>query len=419
MDSSAYRYFIIELQQQSDDSFSLLPQFFLKFPVTLKPESFSSLQLFINSVFSHGGPENAELLPDFFSKRCNFFAGLFFKAHKALLDVLTGTDPQSHQFQDNGADLARFLAFCASSGDSGIISPADTIGMAMFCFLLEGLLYAGWCPDVFKGTAKRAAHSYFVFLKKTIHHLQTGHNAAVLGYMWGAWLLSQKTEDIRDNPFNTLSDAETFKWNIDGESQCYYARSFGTPPVICLIPNSLYEIPHPVFHISYRKKTGLSLFANNQILLPDTLKESSEIVRPRITGNKFVYKCRSEGFFELTWTIVFLFTDRTIYRIDVLKFPECLGPVTVQAEMRLENEVKLEEIKKGCFFGKGLENSVIRFVQDPLDFRLERQEESGISVFASGKGVFSGKEPIQLVCAWARGKGISTLTEIKLLGIFV
>jgi hypothetical protein len=92
--------------------------------------------------------------------------------------------------------------------------------------------------------------------------------------------------------------------------------------------------------------------------------------------------------------------------------------VTVQAEMRLENEVKLEEIKKGCFFGKGMENSVIRFVQDPLDFRLERQEESGISVFASGKGVFSGTDPMQLVCAWASGKGISALTEIKLLGIF-
>jgi hypothetical protein len=65
-----------------------------------------------------------------------------------------------------------------------------------------------------------------------------------------------------------------------------------------------------------------------------------------------------------------------------------------------------------------MENSVIRFIQDPLGLRLEHQEDSGISVFTSGKGIFSGKEPIQLVCAWARGKGISTLNEIKLLGIF-
>jgi hypothetical protein len=418
MDSSAYQYFIRDLQQQPDDGFTLLPPHFTKSVVALNPESFSSLQLFLKSVICAGGSDNAALLPEILMEPRNFFAGLFIEAHKALLDVVTGIDAQSHPFRQNGAHLARFLSFCASNDAAAIIAPSDTCGRAMFCFLLEGLLYAGWCPDVFKGTAKRAAHSYFVSLKKTFHHMKTVHNAMVLGYLWGAWLLAQKTEDIRDNPFNALPAAETFEWNIGNKNQSYFARNFGTPQVICLIPNSPHEIPHPVFGISCREKTGLSLYADNVPVKPEALLEASEIVRPKIAENKFIYKCRTGAVPDLTWTVVFLFSENTIYRIDVLKLPPCQGPVTIRAEMRLENEVKLEEIKKGCFKGNGMENSVIRFIQDPLGFRLERQEESGISVFNSGIGVFSGKEPIQLVCAWARGKRISALSEIRLLGIY-
>jgi hypothetical protein len=418
MDSSAYRYFIIELQQQPDNSFTLLPLHFVKSGVVLNPDSFSSLQLFLKSNISARDLHNGTLLPEMLAEPRNFFASLFIEAHKAVLDVVTGIDPQSHPFRNNGIHLARFLSFCAINDTTAIISPDDIYGRAMFCFLLEGLLYAGWCPDVFNGTAKRAAHSYFVSLKKTFHQIKTVQNATALGYMWGAWLLAQKTENIRDNPFNALSESETFEWNIGNESQCYFARKFGTPPVICLLLKGHHEIPHPVFRISSREKTGLSLYANNESIIPEALLEASEIVRPRIVGNKFVYKCSTDAISDLTWTVVFLFTEGTIYRIDVLKLPPCHGPVTFRGEMRLENEVRLEQIKQGYFTGKGPENSVIRFIQDPLGFRLESQEETGISTFSSGKGVFSGNEHIQLVCAWARGKGISALTEIKLFGIF-
>lgn len=418
MDSSAYRYFINELQEQPDNNFSLLPLHFTKSHVVLDPESFSSLHLFIKSVMCASGTGNAALLPEMLAEPRDFFARLFIEAHKAVLDVVTGFDPQFHPFRNNGIHLARFLSFCVINDTTAIISPEDICGRAMFCFLLEGLLYAGWCPDVFNGTTKRSAHSYFISFKKAFHHLKADQNATALGYMWGAWLLAQKTEDIRDNPFNALSASETFEWNIGNESHCYFARKFGTPTVICLLPKDHYKIPHPVFRISSRKKTGLSLYANNESVMPEALLEESEIIRPRIAGNKFLYRCRTEAVADLRWTVVFLFSERTIYRIDILKFPPCNGPVTLWAEMRLENEAKLEEIKKGYFTGKGMENSVIRFIQDPLGFQLERHEENGISVFTTGKGVFSGSESIQLVCAWARGKGISALTEIKLLGIF-
>jgi hypothetical protein len=418
MDSSAYRYFIKELQQQPDDGFEFLPPHFVKSQVALNPESISSLQLFLNSVICICGTANPVLLPEMLAVPRNFFTSLFIEAHKAILDVMTGIDPQSHPFRNNGVHFARFLSFCATNDTTAVISPEDTAGRAMFCFLLEGLLYAGWCPDVFKAAAKRAAHLYFVSLKKTIHQIKTGKNATSLGYLWGAWLLAQKTDNIRDNPINALSASETFEWNIGNESQCYFARKFGTPPVICLISKCHNEIPHPVFRISSREKTGLSLYADNEPIMPEVLLDASEIVRPRIVGNKFVYKCRTDTISDLTWTVVFLFAEGTIYRIDVLKLPPCQGPVTFQGEMRLENEVRLEQIKQGYFSGKGPENSVIRFIQDPLGFRFDRQKERAISVFTSGKGIFSPKEPMQLVCAWARGKGISALTEIKLLGIF-
>jgi hypothetical protein len=418
MDSSAYRYFIRELQHKPDDSFTLLPPHFVKSDAALMPESFASLQLFIKSVICAYGSDNASLLPEILTEPRNFFSGLFIEAHKALLDVITGIGPQSHPFRQNGAHLARFLSFCASTDYTAFIAPTDTCTRAMFCFLLEGLLYAGWCADVYNGTAKRAAHSYFVSLKKSFHHLQTGPQATTLGYLWGAWLLAQKTDNTRDTPFKALPAAETFEWNIGIERQCYYARNSGTPPRICLIPYSPREIPYPVFRISCREKTGLRLYADDAPVIPEALLNASEIVRPKIAGNKFIYKCRTGAVPDLMWTVVFLFREITIYRIDVLKLPPGQRPVTIRAEMRLENEVKLEEIKKGYFKGNGMENSVIRFIQDPLGLRLEHQEDSGISVFTSGKGIFSGKEPIQLVCAWARGKGISTLNEIKLLGIF-
>jgi hypothetical protein len=418
MDSSAYRYFISELQEQPGNGYSLLPLQFTKSKAAIDPESFSSLRVFLKSVICAGDTGNAALLPEILAEPCNFFGSLFMQAHNALLDVLSGIAPQSHPFLHNGAQLARFLSFCANKEDAAIIAPGDISSRAMFCFLLEGLLYAGWCPDVFIGTAKRAAHSYFTSFKKKLRHMQTGHNASALGYLWGAWLLAQKTENILDNPLNAFSSTETFAWNMGDENHSCLARNFGNPSVICLISNSPHEIPHPVFRISCVGKTGLSLYANNKPIMPEALLDESEIVRPRIAGNKFVYKCRIDAIPGLQWTVVFLFSENTIYRIDVLKLPPCVEPVAIRAEMRLENETGLEEVKKGYFTGKGPENSVIRFIQDPLGFRLEDPKKNGISIFASGKSVFSGSESIQLVCAWARGKGITALNEIKLLGLF-
>ena len=418
MDSSAYRYFIRELQEQPDHDFSLLPLHFTKSHVVLDPESFISLQLFLNSVIRPNGTDNPVLLPELLTAPRNFFARLFIEAHKAVLDVVTGIDPQFHPFRNNGIHLARFLSFCVINDTTAIISPEDICGRAMFCFLLEGLLFAGWCPDVFNGTAKRAAHSYFISFKKAFHHLKAGQNATALGYIWGAWLLAQKTDAIHDNPLYAFSAVETFEWNIGNENQTYLARNFGTPPVICLMSKSPHEIPHPVFRISCRGKPGLSLYANNEPVMPEALLDASEIVRPRIAGNKFLYRCRTDAIPGLQWTVVFLFSENTVYRIDVLKLPPCAEPVAVRAEIHLENDARLEEVKKGYFTGKGPENIVIRFIQDPLGFRLGEEGEYGISAFTSGKALFSGSESIQLVCAWARGKGISALTEIKLLGIF-
>jgi hypothetical protein len=419
MDSSVYRYFIRELQEQPHDGFSLLPLHFARSQVVLDPESFSSLHLFLKSVICAAGTSSAALLPEIFAEPRIFFGSLFIEAHKALLDVLTGIEPQSHPFRYNGAHLARFLSFCATNNQMAIMAPTDACGRAMLCFLMEGLIHAGWCPNAFEGIAKRAAHSYFVSMKKTLRHMQTGQKAAVLGYLWGAWLLAQKTDGIRDNPLYTFSAVETFEWNIDNENQFYLARNFGKPSVICLIPKSPHEIPHPVFRISCRGKTGLSLYVNNEPVMPEALLEESEIVRPRIAGNKFVYKCRTDAIPGLLWTVVFLLSENTVYRIDVLKLPPCVEPIAIRAEMRLENEARLEEVKKGYFIGNGPENSVIRFIQDPLGFRLGKDGEYGISAFTSGKAaLFSGSESMQLVCAWARGKGITALNEIKLLGIF-
>jgi len=240
----------------------------------------------------------------------------------------------------------------------------------------------------------------------------------LLGYLWGAWLMAQQTENIHDDFTAGFSPTETFEWNYGGEKHAYLGRIFGKPYQISLIPQIQYEIPHPIFKVWRKNKTGLLLYASGELIRPEALLEHSEIVRPKITGNKFVYQCRTVDIPGIRWTVVFLFYEKTIFRIDMLKLPLKNGPVTVHAELRLDNEAKLEEIKQGYFTGYGPENSIIRFLRDPFGFRLVPEKENGVSMFKSIESEFTGVETIQSVCAWAKGKGITELNETKLLGIY-
>ena len=76
---------------------------------------------------------------------------------------------------------------------------------------------------------------------------------------------------------------------------------------------------------------------------------------------------------EISWTMVFLNFESTMYRIDILKFPEDMDRIALQTAMHIENEHTLEKIDDGAYFGKNHENFIIRFIENPLNLELSKQ----------------------------------------------
>jgi hypothetical protein len=418
MDSSIYTYLIEDLRSRQDQSFAALPHHFITSPVGLTPESIPSLQLFIKSMITDA-PQSSDNNPLLLSFPKNFFSNLFLDAHQALLDVISGAAPASHPYRHNGTQLTRFLSLCVYHDTPDFIRPADMPCQAMFCFLLEGLMCAGWCPNAFEGTAKRSAHSWLVILKKNLHFRQTGPLAPILGYLWGAWLLAQKTEGIRDNTILPFSASETFEWHTENSRRGYCVRSQKKPPVFYYF--ALFQqarISHPNSLMWNEGLTGLFLTVNNDPIVPETILDHSEIKRQKIAGHKMTFSCKTATLTGIQWTAVFLFFESTVYRIDVLSLPQCKEPQIIRGELVLESDAAPEQIANDTYLGKGSENMVIRFVENPLSFRFSKQAGKGAGVFVSENDHTSVGNTLKIVTAWAKGRDITTIQETRLLGIF-
>jgi hypothetical protein len=163
-------------------------------------------------------------------------------------------------------------------------------------------------------------------------------------------------------------------------------------------------------------RLGLSLWVNNEPVRPVSLADFIEIKRQKISGNRFVCNCATDSIPDISWSIVVLVYENTLYRIDILKLPEGKENVLVDPEMRLECGTHPELQKKNYFISKGLENTVVRFLDSPFGFAFDRHEEPGISVFHAPGSLTRGT--LKLITAWASGKGISAINETRLLGIY-
>ena len=170
MDSSLYKYFIEELQNAPDNNFRNLPIFFVKSVPYTSKEAFDSCKSFLIDMVSKI-PENPGILPQILLEKNNFFSSLFTQSHKAFIDILSSESAQTHEFHHDGTQLLKFLVYCGNKGIPDSFYAHDALECAMICFSIEALLYCGWCPDSFDGVAKRAAHEYFVSLKKEMHHV--------------------------------------------------------------------------------------------------------------------------------------------------------------------------------------------------------------------------------------------------------
>ena len=410
MDSTAYKYLLEKLNAD-------FPSLHFAMSAVITPnESFASLVSFLKA-------KTAEGIPGLLWRRGAFFADLFRSAHGALADVLSGHDASSHAFRTNGMQLTRFLTFCAGNARDEkplFVKEPDPADCAMLCFLTEGMMHAGWCPNAFEGEAKRAAHSYFIGLRKSLHRVRQTHMPVILGYLWSAWLLARKTEGIRTEGCESpLIGSETFSWKLQTEARTFLARKALSAGLFYLVSKSPFSLPHPFAFLMSEGSVGLTLRVNGQAVTAVSLADFGEIRRQKISGDRFIHNCKTPSIPDIEWTVAILTVESTVYRLDILKFREGTGSaenLAIDVAMKLECGPHPESLGSNMFICKGPQNTVVRFLDSAFTFAFDRMEDADISVFkASG---CHGKGALRFVTAWATGKGISAINETKLLGIY-
>jgi hypothetical protein len=423
MDRGVYKYLIEKLRPEIGADAGSLPLHFVRSGVEATPEAFESLEFFIRTVIPGGDNQQNIEVPLLHAAGGSFFSCLFRHAHTALADFLhEGSTSSSQNFRSNGIQLTRFLTFCARDEGALFLRQPDPVDCAMLCFLTEGMMHAGWCQNAFEGVGKLAAHSYFLNTRKSLFRAVPRDFGVVCAYLWGAWLLARKTEGIRtvNQPYSPCGN-ETFNWNFQQSGpKSYIAIKSGIPGLSYLLSKSPSLPCHPFACLMNDGLAGLKLYVNKHAIQAVSLKDFSEINRVKIHGHKFIYECQT-GLIAgmnagITWTVVILTYENTMYRIDMVNFPQPTGISAVSAEMRLETGTKTEPNGMNSFIGKGFENTVVRFLESPFTFAFDRTEENGISVYSASGSHEAGA--LKFITAWATGRGISAINETKLLGIF-
>jgi hypothetical protein len=251
-----------------------------------------------------------------------------------------------------------------------------------------------------------------------MHHVNIKGTAIVLGYLWCAWLFAQKTEGIRDNGDRILPETASFEWGSGSARRQYIVRKSSKAPLFYILPKCSNVFPHPFHFLAHDTLFGLFAFIQNKPPLPEELIEYSDIKRPKISGHKFVYSCKTATSAEILWTMVFLNFENTFYRIDLLKFPGEMDRTILRTAMHIENKCALEKISDGVYLGKNKENIIIRFTENPLCLEFNKQLGPDISVFSSKEKQVLPNDSIKITTAWSRGKGIRDIDRTHLLGIY-
>jgi hypothetical protein len=396
---------------------------FLKSAPRASNETFEACKSFLSDMIKtesdNSGLKNHSIL----SIKNNFFASLFLNAHKALIGILKGESRQTHEFRHDGTQLLKFLVLCGHRNTPDAFYKNSPCDLALMCFTIEALLHCGWCPDSFEGVSKRAAHEYFVCLKKELHHVNINEGATILGYLWCAWLMAQKTEGIRDNGETVLPEISTFEWGSGATRRRYIVKKSPKSPYFYILPKHAGARAHPFSSLYQDGTFGLFLTINTIALVPGELTDYAEILRPKIHGHKFTHQCKFAGRGEIAWTVALMNFESTTYRIDLLKLLpiEKVHPMeklVLQAKFVFENNQALKEIAPNQFVGKGFENTILKFIETPFELSFSKQYEHGISVFESPQKNFSFETPLIMTTAWAYGKGITDINHTHLLGIF-
>jgi hypothetical protein len=192
MDSSAYKTFLAEFGSSERSSWKQIPVHFSLCAPSLCPEAFLALKLFLSDIAGYSDTPCPFKLPRCLGDpRIGIDGKLLSAMHAKILEFIEA-GVESEESRRSGMELYRQIV---SLNENAI---TDSLDMAMAVFMLEALMHAGWCSSRTENSGKQAAHALFDRLRKSLFRVEQQALPTIYCYLWGAWLLAQKTEGIRD-----------------------------------------------------------------------------------------------------------------------------------------------------------------------------------------------------------------------------
>ncbi len=431
MDSSAYKYLLEDYIKRSTTLSSSLPVQFSKPDFSLSEDSFTAIAFFLSQLLPESeencGSNQADSLISpklLINPEKSFLSTLFFTTHRKLSTIFgNNIDPEEPSFKHNGKELLTFLCHGISPKWVPLFPENDTLHYAMSCFLIEAFMYIGWCPNAFENCAKRAAHLYFLQVRKSLYSISDKALSTVHGYLYSAWLCAQKTEGIQDKPLagehNSL--IHHYNWEIHyGKKGCrtgFTMYKMQRPSICMVMSQNTDHIPHPFSHLLYEGKTGLTLFTKDGPVELVELIEAAPVKRQKFNGERLTYLCTTLEGHKIIWIVVIQIFNNTIYRIDTIK-SESKSCILSKVELLLENSAHLVKESDAKYFGDAPINSVIELLKNPFDLIYKGQVNKGLSLFGGGEKELPENRSIEMITAWSRGKNITSIDRTNLLGIY-
>ncbi|MDD5676090.1 MAG: hypothetical protein PHC61_18100 [Chitinivibrionales bacterium] len=196
MDSSAYSALIRELQPEVAADPCFLPYCFVKEAIAESTEKWRALHRFLHEqIQAFKMSDSQGRVP---SALCDEELGhSLLAAHQFMAHTIASDKNPSPAINKSKALLEYFLDRHLSK-DSIFVFAERPLDLAMLVCTLEGLLHGGASPAKQEGRIKSLAHAFFLELRKNIHKATPIERAAIVAYIWGAWLFARKTEGIRD-----------------------------------------------------------------------------------------------------------------------------------------------------------------------------------------------------------------------------
>jgi hypothetical protein len=426
MNATAYAYAIAELQPQVAASCPEMPLTLLRSACAVSTEALAAFASFLDSAAGVPGEGNSiadshvtfARHPLVCSPPPAILGPLMGEAHRRVADHIRNGTELTIAERRNFSGVFMALLGAAHPRQCPFFELHDCTSLAMAVFLLEAGMNLGWCPNSYEGRGKRSAHLYFACAKKTLLTADTGQQALVLGYLWGAWLLAQKTEGLcdhalthekRDTSYTTavFSDASNRSYSLFhfAQREKFLAVSHGTVLPACTFRR-----------LSCEGLATLQLFAGPNPLVPFELLDVSSIERPLMSGIRMSYRCRA-GQAIIRWLTAIQFFNCTVYRIDALRSEK--GPVTLSdVKETFENDCALDARPGGFYKGRGPQNFCMQLIENPFSLVYMGQEEPGLSAFCGSTVTLDDSAPIQMTVAWRWGAGINDIDRTNLPGLF-